>query len=155
MFFGILMGAIFLTLMRYLQRMSFKSGFLNSVLGMFLGAPLGVCVNCAAPIAKGLYSGGARAETMLSAMLASPTLNIVVLTMLFSILPFYMAITKVMLCIAVILIVVPVICKFLPENQRQLPRSEQRFCELPPLEAQAEGEKFGIALKGFAKRFYL
>ncbi len=24
--------------------------------------PLGVCVNCAAPIAKGLYAGGARAE---------------------------------------------------------------------------------------------
>ena len=153
MFFGILMGAIFLTLMRYLQRMSFKSGFLNSVLGMFLGAPLGVCVNCAAPIAKGLYSGGARAETMLSAMLASPTLNIVVLTMLFSILPFYMAITKVMLCIAVILIVVPIICRFLPEEQRQLPPEEQRFCELPPLEAQGKGEKFGLALKGFASDF--
>ena len=56
--------------------------------------PLGVCVNCAAPIAKGLYAGGARAETTLAAMIASPTLNIVVLTMLFGLFPFYMALTK-------------------------------------------------------------
>jgi len=153
MFFGVLMGAIFLTMMRYLQRISFKSAFMNSVLGMFLGTPLGVCVNCAAPIAKGLYSGGARAETMLAAMIASPTLNIVVLTMLFSILPFYMAITKVVLCIMVILIVVPLICQLLPENQRQLPLSEQRACEIPSLELQTTRENIASAASGFTRDF--
>ena len=80
MTFGVLFGAAFLTLIRYLPVRSFRGRYANSALGMAIGAPLGVCVNCAAPIAKGMYSAGARAETTLSAMIASPTLNIVVLT---------------------------------------------------------------------------
>ena len=60
MTFGVLFGAAFLTLLGYLRRVSFRNGFANSFLGMAMGAPLGVCVNCAAPIAKGMYSGGAR-----------------------------------------------------------------------------------------------
>ena len=32
-----------------------------------IGTPLGVCVNCAAPIARGMYTSGLRAETTLSA----------------------------------------------------------------------------------------
>ena len=95
MTFGWLFGAAFLTILGYLRRRSFDNGFANSLYGMFLGAPLGVCVNCAAPIARGLFQGGSRAETTLSAMMASPTLNVVVLTMAFSLLPFYIAITKI------------------------------------------------------------
>ena len=87
MMFGVLIGAAFLTLFNYLSRISFKNAYMNSILGLLIGTPLGVCVNCAAPIAKGLYSGGARAETALATMVASPTFNSVVLTMLFSILP--------------------------------------------------------------------
>ncbi|WP_339336589.1 hypothetical protein [uncultured Maricaulis sp.] len=84
MTFGWLFGASFLTLLGYFRRRNFKGGFANSVYGMFIGAPLGVCVNCAAPIARGLFQGGSRAETTLSAMIASPTLNVVVLTMAFA-----------------------------------------------------------------------
>ena len=119
MTFGVLFAAAFLTLFGYMRRHSFKGGFSNSLLGMIMGAPLGVCVNCAAPIAKGLYTGGARAESTLSAMVASPTLNIVVLTMLFSLFPFYMAVTKIALSLLVILVAVPVICRFLPSAQLQ------------------------------------
>jgi uncharacterized membrane protein YraQ (UPF0718 family) len=117
MLFGVFFGAAFLTLFRYLPRRSFRGRFSNSVLGMAIGAPLGVCVNCAAPIAKGMYSAGARAETTLSAMMASPTMNIVVLTMMFSIMPFYLAATKVALSVFVVLIAVPVIVRLLPPNQ--------------------------------------
>ena len=53
MIFGVLLGAAFLTLLGYLRGISFRNGFANSALGMAMGAPLGVCVNCAAPIAKG------------------------------------------------------------------------------------------------------
>jgi uncharacterized membrane protein YraQ (UPF0718 family) len=122
MTFGILFAAAFLTMIPYLRRRSFKGGFANSFLGMVIGAPLGVCVNCAAPIAKGMYSAGLRAETTLSAMIASPTLNIVVLTMAFSILPFYIAVTKVVLSLLVILVIVPLICRVLP--QTELPEDE-------------------------------
>ena len=131
MTFGVLLAAAFLTLLGYLRRQSFKGAFANSLLGMGIGAPLGVCVNCAAPIAKALYTGGVRAEATLSAMVASPTLNIVVLTMLFSILPFYMAVTKIALSLFVILLAVPVICRFLPQHQLQIPLSERDPARLP------------------------
>lgn len=120
MSFGMLLGAAFLTLFGYLQKRSFRGGFSNAALGMAIGAPLGVCVNCAAPIAKGLYMSGMRAETTLSAMIASPTLNIVVLTLMVSLLPVYMVVAKLALSLAVILIAVPVICRFLPRSQLEI-----------------------------------
>lgn len=126
MTFGVLFAAAFLTAAPYVRRKSFRSGFANSALGLAIGTPLGVCVNCAAPIARGMYSGGLRAETTLSAMIASPTLNVVVLTMLFSLLPVYMAVTKIALSLAIILIIVPLICRTLP--QVEIPAES---CPLP------------------------
>ncbi|WP_069301098.1 FG-GAP-like repeat-containing protein [Neptunicoccus sediminis] len=121
MTFGLLFGAAMLTFFGYLRQRSFKGGYLNSLLGLFIGAPLGVCVNCAAPIAKGLYAAGMRAETTLSAMVASPTLNAVVMTMLISLLPLYMVVTKVVLSLFVILIAVPLVCRLLPRSQLEVP----------------------------------
>ncbi|MCV2891181.1 FG-GAP-like repeat-containing protein [Ruegeria aquimaris] len=118
MTFGILFAAAFLTAASYLRRRSFSGGFANSLLGLAIGTPLGVCVNCAAPIARGMYSSGMRAETVLSAMIASPTLNILVLTMTFSLLPVYMALTKIALSLVVILVAVPLLCRLLPEAER-------------------------------------
>ncbi len=150
MIFGILFGAAFLTLLRYLPKRSFKGAFANSVLGMTIGAPLGVCVNCAAPIAKGLYSAGGRAETTLSAMIASPTLNVVVLTMAFSIMPFYLAMTKLLLSFVVILIAVPAIVALLPKDQ--LLASGERLsgeaCAIAPLTLVSDGEGPFSALMG-------
>ena len=92
MAFGLVLAAGFYTLFKYIPRQSSDRRFRNSFLGMFAGTPLGVCVNCVAPIAKGMYEGGSKMETALAVMFSSPTLNIVVLTMLFSIFPFYMAV---------------------------------------------------------------
>jgi uncharacterized membrane protein YraQ (UPF0718 family) len=117
MTFGVLFGAGFLTLLGYLRRRSFNDPFANSFYGLFIGAPLGVCVNCAAPIAKGLYQGGSRAETTLSAMIASPTLNVVVLTMAFALLPFYIFIAKIVLSLALILVAVPLLCRLIPSER--------------------------------------
>ncbi len=124
MTFGVLFAAAFLTAAAYLRQKGFKRGLSNAVLGLFLGAPLGVCVNCAAPIAKGMYSAGLRAETTLAAMIASPTLNAIVLTMLFSILPFYMAVTKIALSLIMILLVVPWICGTLFGGTSKIPKPE-------------------------------
>ena len=66
MTFGVIFGACMMVLLSLMRRRSFESGFANSFLGMVVGAPLGVCVNCAAPIAHGLHSAGARAETTLA-----------------------------------------------------------------------------------------
>lgn len=132
MTFGIFFGAAFLTLIRYLPVRSFSGRHANSALGMAIGAPLGVCVNCAAPIAKGMYSAGARAETTLSAMIASPTLNVVVLTMAFALFPIEIAVTKLALSIVVILIVVPFVIRLTPEIElsESAKVAEDGTCEL-------------------------
>jgi len=150
MTFGVLIAAAFLTLFGYLQKRSFRGGFSNSFLGLAMGAPLGVCVNCAAPIARGLYTGGMRAETTLSAMIASPTLNIVVLTMTFSILPFYMAVAKIVLSLAVILLAVPLICRLLPQTQLDVPTPD-----IPAPTGWETGTKESLlqALLGFATSY--
>lgn len=152
MTFGWLFGAAFLTLLGYFRRRNFKGRFANSIYGMVIGAPLGVCVNCAAPIARGLFQGGARAETSLSAMIASPTLNVVVLTMAFSLLPFYIAVTKVLLSLAVILVAVPLICRVLPQD-----RLLQSVKTVPTPQApdmpESDRETLRASLAGFAADF--
>lgn len=151
MTFGILFGAAFLTLLRYLPKLPVNGRFSNSAFGMIVGAPLGVCVNCAAPVAKGFYSGGARAEFTLSAMIASPTLNIIVVTMAFSILPFEIALLKVILSLAVILIVVPLIVRFTSGEMKPPSRVADKTCALP--EMRANDETFGVALVGFVRDY--
>ena len=80
MTFGVLFAAALMLLFSLLENLKFRHPFLNSLMGMFIGFPLGVCVNGAAPIAQGVHKGGGRAETALSMMMSSPTLNVVILT---------------------------------------------------------------------------
>lgn len=119
MTFGILFAASLMTTLSYVQRRAFESPLANALLGLGIGAPLGVCANCAAPIGKGLYASGMRAETALATMVASPSLNFVVLTMLLSLLPFYMVMVKVAVTLIVILGLVPFLCRNLPPKQDQ------------------------------------
>ena len=111
MAFGLIIAAGFYTLLKYTPRQSSDRRFRNSFMGMFVGTPLGVCVNCVAPITKGMYEAGSKMETALAVMFSSPTLNIIVLTMLFSIFPFYMALAKLLTTFVLILIIVPLISK--------------------------------------------
>jgi uncharacterized membrane protein YraQ (UPF0718 family) len=94
MTFGVLFAAAVLTVLGSVRRRSFKSPWLNTLSGVALGTPLGVCVNCATPIAQGLYSAGSRLETALATLFSSPTLNVIVVTMSFTLLPWELALTK-------------------------------------------------------------
>ena len=113
MTFGLLFAAAFLTLLRMLRRRSFKGSYANALMGFVIGTPLGVCVNCAAPIAKGLHEAGTRLETTLSTMFSSPTMNIVVLTMVFTIFPFYLAMIKLASTLIFILLLIPLMSRYL------------------------------------------
>ena len=150
MTFGIMLGAVFLTFFGYLRQRSFKGGHLNAVLGLFIGAPLGVCVNCAAPIAKGMYASGMRAETTLAAMIASPTMNVVVLTMLISLFPTYMVVGKVALSLAVVLLVVPLICRMLPQGQLEL----KPTVEASGWDVEEPVETWSVAVFGVLKQLF-
>lgn len=120
MTFGVIFGALLMTLLPFLQQLQFRSRFANSVMGVVMGAPLGLCVNCSTPVAQGIYFASGRAETMLAAMVSSPTLNIIVLTMLFSLFPFYLATIKLSLTIGFVLIGVPLLTRFLFPNEHSV-----------------------------------
>jgi uncharacterized membrane protein YraQ (UPF0718 family) len=105
MSFGIGFGAAMLTLLPMFARRRFKSAFGNTLLGVAAGTPLGVCANCVAPIGRGLAQAGASPNTVLATMISSPTLNVVVLAMAFSLFPLPIALTKVATVVALLALV--------------------------------------------------
>ena len=110
MTFGLLFAAAALTILGSVKHRSFKSPWLNTLSGMFIGAPLGVCVNCATPIAQGMYAAGARLETALATLVSSPTLNVIVLSMAFSLLPWEIALGNVV-AVLLLLSTMPVLVR--------------------------------------------
>ena len=85
MTFGVLFAALVLTVLPLASKRKFEGGMANTLMGVAMGAPLGVCVNCAVPIAEGIHQSGARGETTLATLMSSPTLNVVVLSMTFAV----------------------------------------------------------------------
>ncbi len=112
MTFGILFAACALTLFSLIERRGFANRWANAALGAAIGTPLGVCVNCAAPIARGFHSSGMRLETTLAALIASPTMNVIVVSMTFALLPFHLAAIKFAGALGFILIGVPLLTRF-------------------------------------------
>ncbi len=126
-----------MTLLSLIQRKSFNNGFANAMMGILIGTPLGVCVNCAAPIAKGLHSAGTRIETTLATMTSSPTFNIIVVTILFSLFPWYVVATKLGFTLLFIAVGIPLMCKILFSRQELETIGERveihngEVCEVP------------------------
>lgn len=143
MAFGLVIAAGFYTILKYAPRQSSDKRFRNSFMGMFAGTPLGVCVNCVAPIAKGMYEAGSKMETALAVMFSSPTLNIIVLTMLFSIFPFYMALGKLLATFVLILVVVPLV------SDKKKPPVGNTVCEIDA-SRDVSGESWAKAFRGAA-----
>lgn len=110
------------------------TGLRASFMGTVMGAPLGVCVNCAAPIAYGLYRGGARAETVLATMISSPTLNVIILSMTLTLLPFYIALTKIGLTFVLLLVVIPLLVRFFPAEAQMVSLKESGKIEAEQLD---------------------
>ena len=129
MTFAMFIAACFLTLFKYIPPYRTKNRFLNSFYGMVTGTPLGVCVNCVAPIAKAMYEGGRSTQTALAVMFSSPTLNIIVLTMLFTFFPPYIALIKLATTFLLILGIVPFLSH---ERKESLTKndSENEVCEI-------------------------
>ncbi len=146
MTFAVFIAAAFMTLFKYLPKYRSRNRFLNSVYGLVTGTPLGVCVNCVAPIAKAMYEGGRSLQTSLAVMFSSPTLNIIVLTMLFTLFPFYLAVIKLAFTIFLILVIVPFISK------EEAPE-EGIACAIPDL-TPSYAESWPAALWGIIKDYW-
>ena len=106
MTFGLLLAAALLTIVPLLPAV--RGGrFAGALQGMLVGTPLGVCVNCAAPVSQSMLLAGGRVEVALSTLFSSPTFNVVVIGMLLSIFPWYLAALKIVTGLAMTLLVSP------------------------------------------------
>ncbi|VAW70208.1 hypothetical protein MNBD_GAMMA09-2024 [hydrothermal vent metagenome] len=119
MTFGLLFASAIMTLFSLMTRRSFNNGFANSALGLVIGTPLGVCVNCAAPIAAGMAASGSKIETTLATMISSPTMNVIVLTILLSLFPFYLVAIKLSLTLLFILFVIPMMTRYFLKKEAE------------------------------------
>jgi uncharacterized membrane protein YraQ (UPF0718 family) len=147
MAFGLMIGACLLTLIGLIPARGHGNGFVNTFIGVGIGAPLGVCVNCAAPVAKGMHDGGARLETTLATMFSSPTLNIVVISMLFSIFPLYLVVIKLTQTLVFILLLVPLLSRWVFVQER-VQTYDDKSCAIPPTAAVPVDESWLAALCG-------
>jgi len=130
MVFGILLAATLMTLFAQFNAAAIRNRFANSAIGMLMGSSLGVCVNCAAPIAQGMFKSGARKETALSTMVSSPTLNFIVLAMVFSLFPFYLALIKVGLTILFITLLLPLVTWLFPDKRTAQSFEDGQVCSI-------------------------
>jgi uncharacterized membrane protein YraQ (UPF0718 family) len=106
MTFGLLLAAGMLTILPLLRR-SRGGKLAGAIQGMLVGTPLGVCVNCAAPIAQGMLKGGSRVETALATLFSSPTFNVIVIAIVLSIFPWYLAALKILAGVIMVLLISP------------------------------------------------
>lgn len=112
MIYGILLAAGLMSILPLLGAFEPRNGTAAALTGTVLGAPLGICVNCAAPVAGGMRAAGARLETALGTMFSSPSFNPVVLTMMFTMLPWYFGAVKLAATLFFVLVVVPLLCRY-------------------------------------------
>lgn len=133
MSFGVVFASLSLTLVHLIQRPKTSNGFLNSLFGLILGAPLGICTNCATPVARGLMAGGETLETALAVLISSPSFNAIVVGMTFALFPLQMALLKYGLIVLMVLVILPQLVKRLPDSIRyaQLNPSQAQSCQLP------------------------
>lgn len=127
MSFGLVMGALFHTLFRFYPPKLSGNLYLNTLKGILTGIPAGVCVNCAVPIACGITRGKANIESALSFMFSSPTLNFVVISMVFSGLPAAYGIVQYSMIALVLLVFLPLIVHLSGKSQP----SEPELCSIP------------------------
>ena len=110
MTFGLLLAAGMLTILPLLRRA--RGGKLaGAIQGMLVGTPLGVCVNCAAPIAQGMLKGGSRVEIALGTLFSSPSFNVIVLGIVLAMFPWYLAALKILAAVVLVLVGAPWLAK--------------------------------------------
>src|SRR5437016_4891090 len=78
---------------------------------------MGVCANCAVPMACGITRAHGRVEVALGYLFSSPNFNPVVVMMTFSALPFYFGFVKYVIMLLVILLLVPTLISWLERDK--------------------------------------
>ena len=147
MTFGFFFGAAALTFLAMLPRRRTENRYLNALIGAATGAPLGVCANCVAPIARGLYASGMSTESVLAAMFSSPSLNVIVLAMAFALFPLPVVGLKMVTVALLILVVAPMV------GARQL-QTAAVACPISISGSETWGQAFRSTAWSFLKSFW-
>lgn len=149
MSFGVLFGALVHTYLRYYPMRIGRNLYLNSMKGALVGLPMGVCANCAVPIACGLTRGNGRIEVALGFLFSSPNFNPVVLTMTMLALPLSMSLTKYAVLLAMIGVVVPYVIGRLERDKPLLVQTSKTEMIAEPA-PEMGGRRFPVAFKEVA-----
>jgi uncharacterized membrane protein YraQ (UPF0718 family) len=148
MTFGFLFGPAALTFLAMVRRRRTGSRYLNALFGAVIGAPLAVCSNCVAPIARGFYASGMSTESVLAAMFASPALNVVVLAMTFALFPAPIALLKLATVFSLIFVFAPAVAS----RQEESGPAAACSIELPVSETWTEA--LLSTARSFARSFW-
>jgi uncharacterized membrane protein YraQ (UPF0718 family) len=148
MTFSFLFGPAALTFLAMVRRRRTGSRYLNALVGAVVGAPLAVCSNCVAPIARGFYASGMSTESVLAAMFASPALNVVVLAMTFALFPLPIALLKLATVLFLIFVFAPAVASRPGESSPAVACS----IEIPVSETWAQALVSNA--RSFAKSFW-
>jgi uncharacterized membrane protein YraQ (UPF0718 family) len=152
MAFGVLLGALLHTVLRYYPLKIGRNLYVNSVKGALVGAPMGICANCSVPAACGLTRGHGRIEVALGFLFSSPNFNPVVVMMTLAAFPLAMTITKYAVLLLVIVVLVPGLIAWLERRETIKPFTavdENASCELT-LPADDCMETFWAVFKNLA-----
>lgn len=159
MTFSFILGAFLLSILPIINASRIKGGFKNGLLGLLMGTPLGLCVNCSSPVARSMQASGMKLEAALALLISSPTMNIVVLSTAISLFPFYLVAQKVIFTLLFVLIIIPFACStiFKKESLKQESAfaTEHNSC---PIEPVITGGWLGAilwSLKTYIKSFIL
>ncbi|NOJ26779.1 MAG: hypothetical protein DA330_02045 [Nitrososphaera sp.] len=131
MSFGLVMGALLHTVFKFYPPTFGQNIYLNTLKGIIVGAPAGVCVNCAVPVACGINRGKANLESALSFMFSSPTLNVIVISIVFSALPIKYGIIQYGLIGLLLLGLVPLIVYVMNKSKVVEDDLEVSACAIP------------------------
>jgi uncharacterized membrane protein YraQ (UPF0718 family) len=152
MLFGVLLGALLHTVLRYYPLRIGRNLHLNSVKGALVGAPMGICANCSVPAACGVTRGHGRVEVALGFLFSSPNFNPVVVMMTLGAFPLAMTLTKYIILLLVIVILVPGLIAWLERREPIKPFAgveENATCDLT-LPSDDCTETFWAAFKNLA-----
>lgn len=125
MLFGLIFASLASSILSLIHLRFTRFKMINAILGTFIGAPMGVCVNCATPIGQSTHDRGRNAEFSLALTSSSPTLNLVVLSILFHSFPNYMVATKIFFTVIFLILVIPLIGKLSSSKE------QEDLCSLP------------------------
>lgn len=148
MTFSFLFSPAALTFLATLRRRRTNSRYVNTLFGAAAGMPLGVCTNCVAPIARGLYASGMSTESVLAAMFASPALNVVVLAMTFALFPAKIALIKLATVLFLIFVFAPLVAS------RQIKFAPAPICPIEIPTSETWTQALASTARSFLKSFW-